>query len=433
MRFISIIIAIIFSFPMLGQELPAPKQVKSIAIVNATIHQGNGKVINNGAIAFKEGKITFVGKNEDVNRQDYQEIIDASGKHVYPGFIATNTILGLVEVDAVRATRDFSETGTLNPNVRSIIAYNTDSKVIPTVRSNGVLIAQPTPRGGRISGSSSLVHLDAWNWEDALVKEDDGIHLNWPKVFNKSGWWAEPGAAKKNDKYEEQHQELIQFFEEARAYSKKDSSSIINLRFEALKGIFHGEKRLYVHANAAKEMLNIIKFKRRFDMEKVTIAGGEEALLVAESLRENNISIILQRSQSLPPRTEDDYDEVYTLPAKLMEKGLLVAMSGQGDMEAMNTRNLPFYAGSCVPYGLDKNLALQLITLNAATITGIDHMYGSLEQGKSATLFISAGDALEIIGNRLTHAFIDGRAISLDNHQIRLSERFKEKYKREEE
>ncbi len=57
------------------------------------------------------------------------------------------------------------------------------------MRPNGVLIAQVAPRGGLISGSSSVMQLDAWNWEDALVKADEGIHLNWPNPYSRGRWW----------------------------------------------------------------------------------------------------------------------------------------------------------------------------------------------------------------------------------------------------
>jgi len=120
--------------------------------------------------------------------QDAPAIYDLNGAHVYPGLIAPNTNLGLIEVEAVRATNDTREVGTFNPNVRSIIAYNTDSEVTPTVRSNGVLIAQVVPSGGRIMGTSSIVQLDAWNYEDAIVKEDDGVWMNWPSRWRYKGF-----------------------------------------------------------------------------------------------------------------------------------------------------------------------------------------------------------------------------------------------------
>ena len=131
----------------------------------------------------------------------FDTIYKVYNKHIYPAFIAPNTTIGLTEIDAVRATHDYAETGNINPNIRSLIAYNTDSKIINTVRTNGILIAQVTPQGGLISGQSSVVYLDGKNWQDAVLKADDGIHINWPNSYYKTGWWAEPGKTKiKNTK-----------------------------------------------------------------------------------------------------------------------------------------------------------------------------------------------------------------------------------------
>jgi hypothetical protein len=158
-----------------AQQTPAPTQTETITITGATAHLGNGQVIENSILAFENGKITFVGGPSAPLRG---KIIDAKGKHIYPGFIAPGKSLGLIEVNAVRASNDQDEIGDFIPNIRSIIAYNAESKVVESMRPNGVLMAQVTPRGGTISGTSSVVQLDAWNWEDAAIKVDDGIHVN---------------------------------------------------------------------------------------------------------------------------------------------------------------------------------------------------------------------------------------------------------------
>ena len=165
---------------IIAQQTPAPKQTSDYSIEGATAHLGNGKVIENSLLMFSNGKLSFVGSaNAKIARKG--TVINAKGKHVYPGFIAANASLGLVEIDAVRATDDESEVGTMNPHIRSIIAYNTESKVTESMRPNGVLLGQITPRGGTISGTSSIMQFDAWNWQDAVIKKDDAIHMNWPR------------------------------------------------------------------------------------------------------------------------------------------------------------------------------------------------------------------------------------------------------------
>lgn len=188
-NYIYILTALVLSYTGTAQQTPAAKQSEAISIEGATAHLGNGDVIENALVMFEGGKLTFVGSaNAKIARAG--NVIDASGKHVYPGFIAPVKTLGLVEVEAVRASDDTDEIGEIIPHVRSLIAYNAESKVVESMRPNGVLIGQIAPEGGRISGTSSIVQFDAWNWEDAAIKVDDGIHINWPNSFKQGRWWA---------------------------------------------------------------------------------------------------------------------------------------------------------------------------------------------------------------------------------------------------
>lgn len=420
-------ILLLITLSVMGQQTPAPKQSKSILIYGGTAHLGNGKVMEQALISIQNGKIIAIldGRLAKVAPHDIQ--INASGQHIYPGIIAPNSTLGLVEIDAVRASDDESEIGTFNPHIRSIIAYNTESKVTETARPNGVLLAQITPRGGRMAGTSSIVQLDAWNWEDALIKENDGIHMRWPNSYARTGWWAEPGGIEPNKKYEEQVKEIQDFFDQAEAYLKSNTN-VKDIPYEAMKGIQDGTKTLYVNANGEKEITDAILFKRKNNIKKMVIVGGYYAYKVADLIKENSIAVLLRRVHDLPLSEDEDVNLPYKLATILVQKGILVGLENAGDMERMQTRNLPFYAGTCAAWGLDKEIALQLITLNTAKILGIDAQYGSLEVGKSATLFISDGDALDMKTNLVTHAFIDGRQISLESHQTELYQRYKKKY-----
>ena len=412
-----------------AQQTPANKQTKSVLILNATAHIGDGTVIENSAIGFKDGKITLIADAKTIRlaADAYDTTINAGGKHVYPGFIAPNSTLGLVEIDAVKSSDDESEIGSMNPNVRSIIAYTADSKVIETVRPNGILMAQITPRGGIISGSSSIVQLDAWHWQDALVKENDGMHLNFPSTFRRSGWWAEPGAIEANKDYPKQVNDLNSFFTNAKAYLG-DTAKERNLVLESTKGLFDGTQTLYIHANEEKQIIDAVQFAKQNGIKKMAIVGGYEAYKAAELLQKNNVGVLLKRVHDMPENDDHDVDLPYKNARLLTEKGVLVGLENSGSHERMNTRNLPFLAGTCAAYGLDKETALQLITSNTAKILGIDEQCGTLTQGKDATLFISEGDALDMRTNKLTNAFIQGRAISLETHQTRLNERYKTKY-----
>ncbi|MDB4094053.1 amidohydrolase family protein [Flavobacteriaceae bacterium] len=411
-----------------AQQTPADKQSNPIAILGGTAHLGNGTVIQNSFIAFENGILQTISELTGTEDTSKMEVIDAQGQHIYPGFIVPNSTLGLIEIDAVRASDDDSEIGTWNPHIRSLIAYNAESKVVESMRPNGVLLAQITPRGGRISGTSSIVQLDAWNWEDAVLKTDDGIHLNWPSTFSRARAWS--GGAlnlKINPKYNGQTAEIDTYFNNAKANSNSTEAEL-NLPFSAMKGLFDQSKTLFIHVNDEKGIVDAVEFSKSQALAKTVIVGGYEAYKLATYLKENNISVLLHRVHSRPNSDDHDYDLPYKMAHLLVNEGVTVALETSGDMERMNSRNLPFYAGTTVAHGLTKAQALQLITLNTAKILGIDPLYGSLEVGKSATLFISSGDALDIRTNKLTNAFIDGRNISLESHQTKLWIRYSKKY-----
>ena len=410
-----------------AQPTPATVQSRSMLILGATAHLGTGDVLEDCAVGFRDGRIDYVGRSFQVNRQKYDDIVDASGQHLYPGFIVTNTTLGLQEIGAVRATQDQYEVGTFRPNVRSVIAFNTDSEITPTVRTNGVLMGQITPRGGVVSGSSGVVHFDGWNWEDAAMVMVDGIHLNWPSTHHRHRSDGKVDIQRRKT-YDQQKHEIERFFGEAQAYAAAPRGSVTDVRHEGMRGLFDGSLCLYVHTNDARAITEAVHFKRDLGIERMAIVGGYDAYLVADLLRENDVAVMLQSVHSLPRFADDDVDLPFKLPKLLMDEGLTVALQVDKRMTEMNSRNLPFYAGTARTYGLTEEQAIQALTRNPARILGIDDQVGTLERGKVATMFLSEGDALDMRTNSLTQAWIEGRDIDLDNRQRQLYRKFQTKY-----
>ena len=416
-KFILTLIVILITINTMAQ--------KPILFIGGIAHIGNGEVIENSAISIKDGSFDIVA-DANLIRIDptaFDTIIKLYGKHIYPSFIVPNTTLGITEIDAVRASRDFNEIGGVNPNIRSLIAYNSDSKITKTIRTNGVLIAQVTPRGGLVSGQSSIMFLEGNNWEDAALKVDDGIHINWPNSYYTTGWWAEPGETKENKKYSKKIYELNRLFSKAKSYYS--SSEIIDLKMESMKGLFNGSKNLYIHANSANEIRDAIEFFENFKVNNLVIVGGEDALKVSNILVEKNIPVILNRVHRLPKSQDSPVDEPYIQAKKLQDKGILFCLSYEGDMEAMGARNIAFTAGTTIAYGLKYEKAVQSITLNTAKILGIDHLVGSIQSNKNATFFISSGDALDMRSNNVEKAYINGKEINLNNHQKELFNKYK--------
>ncbi|NNF75797.1 MAG: amidohydrolase family protein [Flavobacteriaceae bacterium] len=430
MRTLKYILALITLGSTIGfaQQTPAPAQTEAITIVGATAHIGNGQVIDKSVIIMKEGKI-IACVDQLTSKIAYQgKIIKAEGKHVYPGIIAPNTTLGLQEIGAVRATNDTREIGDINPNIRSLIAYNAESKIVESMRPNGVLIGQVTPRGGTVSGTSSIVQFDAWNWEDAALKVDDGMHMNWPNTFTRGRWWlGEDPGLKPNNNYGKNVAAADMFVAESKAYLSGDRKTK-NLKYEAMAGLFNGSQKLYVHVNDEKGIRDAIEFKGKHGIEHMAIVGGYQAVKVTDLLKKHNIGVLAQRVHRTPNSDDHDYDYPYKMAKLLVDAGVLVGLENSGGMERANARNLPFQAGTVAAHGLDKEEALKLITSNTAKILGIDDRLGTLEQGKDATLFVSEGDALDMRTNIVTHAFINGRELSLESHHTKLYKRYAKKY-----
>ena len=415
--------------------LPTPPQKGLLFIKNATIHVGNGKVINNGTIQVKDGKIEQVGENISIPQGDVK-VVDAGGKHVYPGIILPVSNLGLVEISAVRASTDVREIGDMNPNVRSIVAYNTDSKVINTLRSSGILMANIVPQGSFLAGSSSVVQLDAWNYQDAAVKTDAGMHLYMPTLmarpqggrFGGGGGRFGPQQSAETDPVKEglnKIEELKAFFNEAKAYFAESSHQATNLKFEAVKGLFDKSMKFYVHGNTVRQMLVAIDFVKQFGFD-VVIVGGSDSWQIADLLKQHNVSVVLQQPHSLPTAADDDVDQPYKTAAQLQKAGVVFSISD--DDAQTRGKNILYNAGTAATYGLTKEEALQAITLNAAKIMGVADKAGSIEAGKDANIIISEGDLLDMRTSKVTDAFIQGRKIDLtDKHKL-LYERFNFKY-----
>jgi imidazolonepropionase-like amidohydrolase len=417
--------------PVFAQDdiYPAKPYTGLLFIKNATIHIGNGQVVENGTIEINAGKIVRVGKDIAVPAGDVK-VFDAKGKHVYPGLILSVSNLGLVEVPTVRATSDVQEIGTINPSIRSIVAYNTDSKIINTVRSNGVLLANIVPDGGVISGSSSVVQLDAWNWEDAAYKMDAGIHFRMPALFVRPnpfaaflGITAPAGDPVKRSL--EQIDQVKATLREAQAYAKQTGLKETNLKMQAMEGLFTRKQKFYIHCDVVKEMLVAIDFVKEFDLD-VVIVGGSESWQIADLLKKYNIPVILNQMHSLPTLPDDDVDQPYKTAVLLQKAGVLYAINDEDGQH--RGKNLPFNAGTAAAYGLSKEEALSAITLNAAKILGISDRTGSIEAGKDANIVVSEGDILDMRSSIVTMAFIQGRQIDLNNKHTQLNERYKQKY-----
>ena len=416
-----------------NEQIPAPPQKQPILLKYGFIHTVSNGVIK-GAILFENGKIMRIAENISPSLET--KVIDLDGKHVYPGLIAAVTGIGLVEINAVPVTNDHSERGDFNPNVRANVAYNPDSEIIPTTRSNGVLIANVAPASGLVSGQSSIMMMDGWTWENATLLHPSGLHVNWPNMGIRTGGRFRMPAKRQIEQRQKALQSLDKMIEDGRAYSKLRQTKTRkaeeyhneDLRFESLLDYVNGKLPIYIHANEVRQIEAAVSWSKRHKLN-IIIVGGRDAWRTTTLLKSNNIPVIYESVTSLPSRRFEDYDQAYKSPALLYQAGVQFCIASSGSAgSAYKVRNLPNHAAMAAAYGLPKDIALRSVTLSAAEIIGIDKQVGSLEPGKDATLFISNGDPLDIRTNIL-QAYIQGRTIDMnDKHKI-LYHKYQEKYR----
>jgi imidazolonepropionase-like amidohydrolase len=413
-----------------SDTIPAPPQAKPIAIKGATIHPVSGPDIPSGTVVFENGKITAIGAEAAIPAG--AEVIDGTGKHIYPGLINANTVLGLVEIGAVRATVDIQEAGAINPNARSITSVNPDSELIPVARAAGVLTALSVPEGGIISGQSAVLRLDGWTPEEMTVLSPAAMHLRWPNLTIDRRPRARKSVKDQQKEIDKAQKQIRDAFQVARSYwqARKNPAPDFksDLRWEAMMPIFDGKLPLFVHASSMAQIEAALAFAKEMQL-KIVLVDGDDAWRMAAQLKENDVPVVLGPATSLPVRRDDDYDSGWSSAAKLQQAGVKFCIASNGRGAETNERNVGYEAGLAAGYGLPKDEALKAVTLYPAQILGVADRLGSLEAGKAATLIVTNGDPLDF-PTQVEIAFIDGRKIDLSNRQTRLRDKYREKYRR---
>ncbi len=414
-----------------SDNIPSPPQAKPIALKGATIHPVSGPEIPSGTIVFDKGKITAIGADAAVPAG--AEVIDVTGKHVYPGLISANSVLGLIEIGAARATVDIEETGAINPNVRAAASINPDSELLPVARSNGILTVHAVPEGGLVSGQSAVIRMDGWTPEEMTVRSPAAMHLRWPNLTINRNPRAQKSVKDQQKDIDKALKQIRGGFQTARAYWQARKSGTpgfkSDLRWEALMPVFDGSLPLFVHAATAAQIEGALAWAKEMQF-KIVLVGGNDAWRMAPQLKESGTPVIIALSTALPLRRDDGYDSAFSNAAKLHEAGVpfCIAMNGRNS-EAPHERNLPYEASMAAAFGLPKEEALKAITLYPAQILGVADQLGSLETGKAATLIVTNGDPLDF-PTHIEAAYIDGRKIDLTNRQTRLRDKYLEKYRR---
>ncbi len=410
-------------------------QAEALLLTGATVHTVSGETLASGQVLMEAGKIVAVGKTLSATGA---KTVVLDGLHLYPGLIALNTDLGLVEIEAVRATVDAREVGEYTPDVESWIAVNPDSELLPVARANGVSHFEPAPRGGVVAGQSGLLALTGWTSEQMAINKPIALHVYWPSADldptpkersrNKEKWKSLEAQAKER---QEKSKALDDFFAEARAYMKaKDQAKAAGAGFqnvpawEAMVPVVRGEIRITIHADDVRQIRAAVSWAAT-NQYKILLADARDAWKIAGLLATNNIPVIFSHVFTQPVRETDVYDVHFRAPDVLSKAGVKVVFSGGG---GSLVKNLPYAAAQAVAFGLPADAALKGITLYPAQLAGVAGRLGSIEAGKEATLFAADGDILDIRSN-VKRTWIAGQEVTLENRHTRLYVKYQQRPK----
>ncbi len=422
-----------------SDQVTPPPQRQALLITGATLHTVSGPVIEGGRMLVERGRIRAIagpGETLPAAETGPATVLDLRGRHVYPGFIAANSALGLVEVQAVRATIDTTEIGVINPNVRALVAVNADSELLPVARSNGVLAALAVPGSstfGSIAGTSALLQIDGWTWEDMALVREVGLHVVLPIMRTNSDVLSgslEPFKEEIRKLSAQRLQMIDQAFDAAAAYARaraaEPNTTPLDVRWEAMLTVLKGERPVFVHADDAAQIRHALGLAERHGL-KLVIVGGADAARFAPVLKARGVAVVIAGVHTLPQRRDDAYDTRYTLATQLAQAGVAFCIAGEGGaFAAASERNLPYQAATAVAYGLSRDDALKAITLYPAQILGVADRLGSLAPGRLASFIVTDGDPLET-ATQVERIFIQGREVDISNRQKRLEQKYQQK------
>ena len=389
-----------------------------IAITGAMVHTLEGPAIVNGVVVMANGRITAVGGPATPVPAGAERVV-AAGKHLWPAMIHTNTILGVNEIDSIPASSDIAETGDINADADVVVAVNAASTHFPVVRSAGISHAVIVPAGGMVSGTTAVLRTDGWTWEEMAAVERHGLSLRWPdpipaRYAGLIGMDKTPAERRKES--DELVKRIEKLLDAAAAYGLAGPDADFDPQLHALQPVLRGERPLWAWAREKHAIEAAVGLARKRGM-RVVIVGGRDAYLLTDLLAENRVPVVLTDITAEPPRHDDPYDVLYTMPAKLEAAGVVFALAnGTRAGGSANGRQITVLAGIAAAHGLDREAAYRSVTTYPAKILGLDNRLGTIAAGKSASLILTDGDLLEQT-TTVEQVWIDGQAADMDDVQ----------------
>jgi imidazolonepropionase-like amidohydrolase len=390
------------------------------AIVNARILAATGPIIERGTIVMRGGQVEAIGAN--VQPPAGARVIDAAGKTVTPGFLDSATQIGIVEIStSAEGTADHRTTDSRVSAAFTVVdAFNANSTVIPVTRVEGVTRALVTPdgTGNVLVGQGAVFDFGGAQVPDSITRAPAAM----------VALMGEPGAAVAGGSRSTAVLRLREILQDAMDYARNRTAFEAaqrreyvrsRLDLEAMQRVLKGEVPLAIQVNRASDILAALRLGDEFKL-RVVLLGAAEAWMVAGDLASRKVPVVVKPLTNVP--TFDSLGATLENAARLSKAGVVVALA---TFDTHNSRNLRQEAGNAIAYGMDRQAALQAVTIVPARIWGVADRVGSIEAGKDADLVVWSGDPFELttIAERV---FIRGQEIAKDTRQRQLLERYRD-------
>lgn len=413
-------------------QIPEKATFGKYALINAEIHTVSNGVIKQGTVLINGKNIEFVGTNAKIT--DQYQVIDCTGKRIYPGFIDSFTYLGLVEISAVPVTVDNAEIGNYNPQMRAFTSINPTAAAIPVTRVSGVTTVIAAPTSGRISGKATLINLYGYSPDSMAVAGNAALNMTWPSLggggFGGGGGGGFGGQQRTpeqiREEFDQNLREIQEYFDRSKFYDTMMDAYEANTtgkkrpdkdqQMDAMREVIDGKIPVVISVNAERDILEVLKWIEKNKHLKFVLASVAEGWRVADKIAEAGVPVIVGPMLRTPTRGYDNYQRPYQNAGLLAKAGVKIAIMS-GDTE--NVRNLIYNAGYAATYGLGTEEAVKAITLNPAEIFGVADKIGSIQEGKMANLFIADGDPFEP-STTVEQVFISGNKIPMVSRQNQL-------------
>jgi imidazolonepropionase-like amidohydrolase len=398
---------------------PVPAGGESIAITNARILPVSGPAIDRGTIVIRRGRIAAVGAG--VTPPSGARVVDAAGKTVTPGFIDSGIQTGIVEIPlSADGTADENTTDARVSAAFNVVdAFNGNSAVIPVTRVEGITRALITPggTGNVLVGQGAVMDFSGAQVPASVTRA--------PAVM--VGLLGEQGAGVAGGSRATAILRLREILQDAQDYAlnrvafnaaQRREYSRSRLDLEALQPVLKGQIPLAIQANRASDLLAAIRLADEFKL-RLVLLGASEGWMVAAQLAQAKVPVVVKPLTDIP--TFDSLGATLENAARLSDAGVTIALAS---FDTQNSRNLRQEAGNAIANGMDRDAALQAVTLTPARLWGVADRVGSIEVGKDADVVIWSGDPFELTTGA-DRVFIKGVEVPKDTRQKALLNKYR--------